>query len=183
MVTLEAQQLAKVQQAVKHIQNGVVKVLAPAINRALASGQTTVRREIRKEYLIKQKDIPTKVHRARYANLTGHIAIQDGMLDATKFVYRPKTITRGKRQRPLFVQVKKSGGGIIARGFNSSAGPLQRRSFAPRLPVRKILVIGAPIMAGQPQVSAAAMKAIGDTLDKRIDHEIERVRASAVKQK
>jgi hypothetical protein len=171
--------MRKLTRAVEGIKNGVPRVLAPAINRALAKGQTTVKREIRKDYLIKAKDIPTKLRRASYGTLGGEIRIEQGMLDITKFKYSPKTVQRGRNRRPLSVQVKKGGGGIVARGFVSSLGPFQRRSFAPRLPIRKILVIGAPIMASQPNVGPAANKAMGDELVKRIDHELGRVLASA----
>ena len=153
----------------------------PAINRALSSGQTTVKREIRKEYLIKAKDIPTKLHRARYASPTGHIRIDQGMLGVDKFKYRPHGVQKRKNKKALFVQIKKSGGGIVARSFdtNVKGGPFQRRSAAPRLPIRKMIAIGAPIMATQPHVGPAVNKAMGDTLAKRIDHEMERVLASA----
>jgi hypothetical protein len=179
MLNIDARQMKQLQKAVADIQNGVPRVLAPAINRALSSGQTAVRREIRKVYTIKQKDIPTKVHRATRASLSGEITITQGMLGAEKFVYNPKFPT--KRRRQMFVQVKKSGGGYIARGFASSAltGPFQRRSAAGRLPIRKVIAIGAPIMASQPNVGPAANTVMGDTLAKRIDHELTRVLASA----
>jgi hypothetical protein len=178
-IKIDSSQIMKMLQTLSHIKNGVPRALVPAINRALSSGQTTIKREIRKEYLIKAKDIPTKLHRASYAAIGGEIRIDQGMLDATKFFYRPKVRTR--RQKPLFLQIKKAGGGaIIQRGFITSGGALfQRRSTAPRLPIRKLITIGASIMASQPKVGPAANKAIGDTFAKRIDHEIKRVLASA----
>jgi Prophage minor tail protein Z (GPZ) len=176
---IDSSQMKELQRSLGNIKDGVPKALAPAINRALASGQTTVKREIRKVYLIKAKDIPTKVHRATRTTLSGEIRIQQGMLDASKFVYRPRAVQRRKNKKPLFVQIKKGGGGFIARGFVAGSGPYQRRSFAPRLPIRRILTIGAPIMASQPSVGPAVNKAMGDTLAKRIDHELERVLASA----
>jgi|SRR5262252_5048651 len=180
MVTLDAKQMKQLTKALADIKDGVPKVIVPAINRALASGQTTVRREIRKIYLIKQKDIPTKLHRARYASPTGHVRIDQGMLTADKFVYRPKV--RTARRRDLFVQIKKTGGGVVKRGFVTNRmgeGPFQRRSAAPRLPIRKVVAIGAAIMASQPTVGPAANEVMGDTLAKRIDHELKRVLASA----
>lgn len=179
MLTIDADQLKMLSRAVRGIKDGVPKVLTPAINRALSSGQTAVRREIRKIYVIKQKDIPTKVHRATRATLQGEIRIEQGMLGAEKFIYRPKVRTKYRKQ--LFVQVKKTGGGYIARGFVAGrlTGPFQRRSTAARLPIRKVIAIGAPIMASQPTVGPAANKVMGDTLAKRIDHEVTRVLASA----
>ncbi len=179
MIAIDSRQLKHLQRVLSDIKNGVPRVLVPAINRSLASGQTAVRREIRKIYTIKQKDIPTTVHRARYSSLQGEIRITQGMLGAEKFIYNPKFPVRRRRQ--MFVQIKKTGGGYVARGFatNRLTGPFQRRSQAPRLPIRKIIAIGAPIMATQPTVGPAANKAMGDTLAKRIDHELNRVLASA----
>lgn len=184
MLTIDTKQLQMVTRATRDIKNGVPRVMAPAINRALASGQTAVRREIRKVYVIKQKDIPTKLHRARYAALEGSIRIEQGMLGVDKFFYKPlfpNPKGSGKRRKQLFVRVKKGGGGFIARGFptNAKGGPFQRRSEAPRLPIRKLLAIGAPIMASQPNVGPVAMKTMEETLAKRIDHELQRVLANA----
>lgn len=178
-LNIDAKQLQRLTRSVRRIENGVPRVLVPAVNRALASGRTTVRREIRKTYLIKQKDIPMSLHKARYASPSGHISIKQGMLGAEKFRYNPRFPT--KRRKQMFVQIKKGGGGFVARGFASNAltGPFQRRSSAPRLPIRKIIAIGAPIMATQPAVGPAANKAMGDTLAKRIDHELKRVLASS----
>jgi hypothetical protein len=176
---IDTRELKNLHRALDGIVQGVPKALAPAINRALATGRTTVKREIRKEYLIKAKDIPLTVHRATFGNLNGSIRVKDGMLDITKFKYRPKGVQRRKNKKPLFVQVKRSGGGIVQRGFVSGLGPFQRRSAAPRLPIRRILTIGAPIMATQPAVGPAANKAMGDALAKRLDHEMKRVMASA----
>jgi hypothetical protein len=178
MIEIDAKQLDFVQRAVKDIENGVPRVMVPAINRALSSGQTAVRREIRKVYTIKQKDIPTKIHRATRASLMGEIRIEQGMLGAEKFVYRPMFPT--KRRRQLYVQIKKGGGGFVRGGFvaNKLRGPYQRKTTR-SLPIRKIITIGAPIMASQPNVGPAANKVMGDALAKRIDHELQRVMSSA----
>jgi hypothetical protein len=178
---IDTSQLKKMTSTLAGIPDGVRKALVPAINRALSSGQTTVKREIRKEYLIKAKDIPTKLHRARYASPVGHIRIDQGMLGVDKFRYKPMGVQKRKHKKPLFVQIKRSGGGAVLRSFATygKGGPFQRRSASPRLPIRKLLAIGAPIMASQPHVGPAVNKAMGDTLAKRIDHEMKRVLASA----
>lgn len=184
MITIDAKQLQQVQRATRNITNGAQRVLTPAINRALTQGQTAVRREIRKVYVIKQKDIPTKLHKASHSSLQGAISITDGMLGVDKFYFRPlfpAAAGAGKRKKQLFVRIKKGGGGFVSRGFptNKFKAPFQRRSSAPRLPIRKLLAIGAPIMASQPTVGPAAIKVMGDTLAKRIDYQLTRVLASA----
>ena len=183
VLQIDARQMNKLFRAVGSIKDGVPKALAPAINRALDKGRTEVRREIRKVYLIKSKDIPITMHRATRNRLAGEVRIDQGMLDVSKFKYRPKGVQRRKNKRPLFVQIKKGGGGFVKQGFVASmptgyTGPFQRTQ-SERLPVRKIITIGAAIMASQPTVGPAASKGMADTLAKRIDHEIERVMSNA----
>jgi len=139
-----------------------------------------IKQEIRKEYIIKAKDIPISLHRANYATLSGDLKVKDSMLELNKFRYLPKFARRGRMRRQLFAQVQVGRGSTISRGFvtNSGAGPYMRRGDA-RLPIKKLLAIGAPIMASQPKVGPAASKRMGDTLAKRIDHEIKRVLSTA----
>jgi hypothetical protein len=174
-LTIDASQLNKLQKTLANIEKGVPKVLVPAINRALAKGRTELKREIRKSYLIKASDIPVRIERATYGALGGAVIVEQGMLPLGKFRYR------GGRKKPLFVQVRTSGGGIIKDGFVGTmpeyTGPYRRRQGVARLPIKKLLTIGASIMASQPSVGPVVNKAMGDTLDKRIDHEMKRVLA------
>jgi hypothetical protein len=175
-IQIDSRQLAKLERAVKHIRNGVPRALVPAVNRALAKGRTEVRREIRKVYVIKQKDIPITIRRATYNSIEGEVRLEQSMLTLDKFRHRGGT---GRKQ--LWAQVKKGGGGFIPRGFipfRFSGVPF-RRTGDSRLPIKRILAIGAPIMASQPTVGPVVNKAMGDTLAVRIDHEMNRVMASA----
>jgi hypothetical protein len=174
VLNVHSDQIEKLTSSLFGIEKGVQKVMAPAINRALAKGRTTVKREIRKEYVIRAKDIPVAVTRASgTTDPHGQVMVRDGMLDLVKF--KTKGGTRG---RPVFAQVRKSGGRIIPGGFRAIKQLFIRRG-RPRLPINKLLTIGAPIMASQPAVGPAVIKEMGDTLDKRIDHELKRVMTQA----
>ena len=173
-VDIDTRDLLKARRAVGHIKNGVPRVIVPAVNRSLAKGQTEVRRGIRNVYLIKQKDIPTKITRATYGSIKGQVLIQQGMLPLDKFRY-----TGGTGRKQLFAQVKKGGGGYIPRGFVYPGRGPYRRTETSRLPIHRLFTIGAPIMASQPSVGPAVNKAMGEMLATRLDHEIKRVLASA----
>lgn len=209
-ISIDSSELKQLQKTLKGIKNGVPRVVVPAINRALSSGQTTIKRQIRNSYTIKYKDIPTKVNRATRHTATGeaggNITIKQGMLDLNKFPFTPKKpfnlaswygkqtgvkITphpqvRRSRARPIMhVQVKRGGGKDIPHGFTAAMpagylGPFVRKGKT-RLPIKKLVTIGAPIMATQPGVGPAVNKEMGDTLAKRLDHELERVLTSAGK--
>jgi hypothetical protein len=181
-IVIDPRQMRKLESALGHIRNGVPKALVPAINRALAKGRTEVRREIRKEYLIKQKDIPVVVHRANKLSMKGDVELKQGMLPLAKFKVRPPGIQKRKHKRTIFAQVKRAGGGYIPHAFVTTSGgytgPFMRYHGVGRLPIFRLSTIGAPIMASQPQVGPVVNKAMGDTLAKRIDHEIKRAMAA-----
>lgn len=177
---VDTRQLAKLQKALANIKNGVPRALAPAINRALDKGRTTVKREIRKEYLIKAGDIPIAVQGASQGNLNGQIVVASGMLPLDRFQVRP----RGVARRPvggLYAQVKKGSGGNISDAFNIPGKVAFRRRGSSRLPIKRLYTIGAAIMASQPNVGPEVNKQMALTLARRIDHELKRVLASAGK--
>jgi len=183
VIQIDAVHMNKLLNAVRNIRNGVPKVLVPAINRTLTKGRTEVKREIRKIYTIKAKDIPVKINKASPGTLGGSVVVKDTMLDLNKFQVTPRTVTRGRRQRAVHATVRKGSGGYIGGAFiaqmpSGYLGPF-RRVGPERLPIKKLLAIGAGIMASQPSVGPAVNKAMGAELDKRIDHEIKRVLATA----
>src|SRR5262252_4191538 len=102
---IDANQMRKLERAVRDIKDGVPKAVSPAINRALDKGRTTVRREIRKVYLIKQSDIPVQLKRANRASLKGEIQIRQGMLPLGKFQVTPRGVQTRKNRRILFARV------------------------------------------------------------------------------
>jgi hypothetical protein len=178
-ITIDTHQMAKMVSTLGHIKDGVPKAMAPAINRALASGRTVVKREIRKEYTIKAKDIPVAVHNASRGSLSGEVSISQGMLGLDKFNVRPRGVQHGKKRKPLFVQVKKGGGGTIPHAFFIPQGGPYSRIGPSRFPILKLATIGAAIMASQPHVGPEVNRVMGETLAKRMDHEMGRVLASA----
>lgn len=181
-LTIDSKQLRKLERALGDIKGGVPKALRGAINKTLNTGRTVIRREIRKEYLIKQKDIPIKVHGASSgsAQIGGFIRLDDGMMPLNKFKVQPRGVQRRKNKRPLFAQVKKGAGGTMPGAFFIPAtGPFVRVHGAARFPIKFLRTISAPIMATQPSVGPAANQAMGVALDKNIDNQIVRIMAQA----
>lgn len=179
---IDPRQLRKLEMAVQNIKNGVPRALSAAVNRTLDKGRTTVRREIRKEYLIKQKDIPIKVFRASQARPSGEVRLDQPMLELSKFKVTPRGVQTRRHKRPIRAQVKiASGGKLISHGFvarmpSGYVGPFVRKGDA-RFPIKKLMTIGAPIMATQPHVGPAVQKAMGEALATNIDSQISRFMA------
>jgi len=183
-VVIDYKPLMKFLRPLEDIRKGVPRVLVPTINRSLAAGVTAIKREVRKNYEIKYKDIPVKKESASYENLEGKLIVADKMMELGKFFISPRKMQRGPTRRKLFARVKVGKGGQLATGFMTDglpyAGPWRRVGRA-RLPIRKMLTISAPIMASQPSVEPVVVKVMGDTFAKRLEHEIERVLSQAGK--
>ena len=179
-INIDPKQMKRLEKALVNIKGGVPKVLSPAINRTLNKGRTEVKREIRKRYVIKAKDIPFAVIGSTTSRLSGEIRIKQGMLDLNKFKISPKGVQRRKTKKIIHATVRVGGGGDIPHGFvaavGSYTGPFTRKG-AGALPIRKRLTIGAGIMASQPAVGPAVQKAMEDMMAKRLDHELQRVLA------
>ena len=178
-VTIDARQMRRLERAVGHIKQGVPKVLVPSINRALNKGRSVIKKEIRKVYIIKAKDIPIN-RKAAFHGMAkaaggygGTLQVRDTMMFLDKFF-----TTGGVRRRPLFARVKVGGGGTIGYGFKWDLRTYKRVG-PERLPIKRLYAISAPIMASQPTVGPEVNKAMGDSLDKNIDQQIKRVLAAA----
>jgi hypothetical protein len=179
-LTIDTKQMQRLERAIGHIQGGVPKAVAGAINRTLNKGRTEAKREIRKIYEIKAKDIAIRVRGASAARQKGEIRIEGGMKKLIEFKVRPKTLARkGGRRRIITATVRRGKGGAIPRGFiaKMSSGHIGvfTRAGKERLPIGERLSIGSPIMATQPTVGPAVNKAMGDSLAKHMDQQINRV--------
>jgi len=184
-INIDAKQMEQMAKQVAHIKDGVPRVMAAAINRALSKGKTVVKKEIRKVYMIKARDIPIAVVRATFTRMNGHVLIQSGMLPLSDFPHTPRVRTARTSGKPIKVTVKKGQGGKLRTGFlttfKSGHIGIYKRIGKEPLPIQELRSIGAPIMAAQPQVGPAASKAISETFAQRLDHEIKRVLAREAK--
>jgi hypothetical protein len=176
-IQIKSSDMKKLRQCLGDIKNGVPRALAPAINTALATGRAQLKREIRKEYTIKAKDIPIALHRASYTHLAGDVRIDQGMLPLDRFELHPRGFL--KHKKPIFARVKKGKGGLLRHAFFTPGGGPFKRLGPERYPIVRLVTISAAIMASQPTVAPAVNNAMELTLTKRIDHEIDRVMATA----
>jgi hypothetical protein len=178
-IQVNARDLRKLHVCLDDIKNGVPRALTPAINTALNKGRAELKREIRKEYTIKAKDIPIALHRASYNHLAGDFRIDQGMLPISKFELHPRGFT--KHRKPILARVKKGKGGYLKHAFYIPRGGPWKRLGPERYPIVPVVTISAAIMASQPAVESVVNNAMEVTLGKRIDHEIDRIMATAGK--
>jgi hypothetical protein len=182
-IELDASAVAKLIGVIGQIKNGISRVMVPAINTSVTHGRTVLKREIRKEYTIKARDIPTDVHYATPEHLGGSVTVRSGMLGLEKFKYTPKNPPKHPRMVRAEVRIGKGGNlphAFVARMPNALVGIFTRVGKT-RLPIRRRLAIGASIMASQPRVQDIVGKEMASTLVKRINSQVERLLGSVKK--
>jgi hypothetical protein len=180
-IELDPSAVQKLIKTVGFIKNGVPRVLVPAINRSLTHGRTVLKREIREDYTIKAKDIPVGIKYANPSKLSGSVSIKQGMLGLEHFKHTPKNPP--KHPRMVHAEVRIGKGGNIPHGFvqrmpNAFVGIFTRVGKA-RLPIKRLLAIGASIMASQPHVRTKVGTEMRDTLIKRVNYQMGRLLETA----
>jgi hypothetical protein len=178
-IQIDARELQKLQKQIAHIKGAVPRATSIAVNRALNKGRTEVKREIRKIYEIKAKDIPVQVVGASVVRPYGYVTLKQGMLDLNKFKVQPKGVQHKTPRRPIKATVRRGRGGMIAHGFVAAmpsgyTGPFVRVGKS-RHPIRKLLAISSAIMASQPSVAPAVEKAMTDTMALSMNQQIKRI--------
>lgn len=180
MIELTIPQLDKLQRMLSEIPEKIPIVTARAINRSAEAAKTQAGRSTRETYHIKQKDITStmKVKKAYPADLSAEIKSVGSVLELMKFkVKANKPLpTRG---RYAVVSVKKGSskpinGGFVV-GMNNGHTNVFTRVSKKRLPIRGHYGPSVPQMLGNDNVTKAVEDKAMEELEKRLEHEIDRV--------
>ena len=180
-ITATSDQIEKAVKMLAGVPGGAEKALSRSINRALDSAKTEAVRAVAEEYTVKQKQIrPTmRVKKSSTSNLEAEIVSTGGSLNLMEFKVTPRSDTTGNRRQPIRVQVKRGGGGKLTRSFVHS-GRVYEREGESRLPIRPLSGPAAPVMLNNEQVVDRVTDKAIETVDKRLDHEINRILDGAV---
>jgi len=155
-------------------------VLSKAINRAAENAKTNMAKLTVQKYIIKNKDVKEtiKVIKSNKSNLNALVKSEGKLLGLDKFKINPKS----RPQRPprsQKAQVKKSGSlKSILRAFiitvNGKSIVMQREGVK-RLPIKRLFGPAVPEMIGNEETFRELQQKANETLQKRIDHEINRI--------
>ena len=180
MINIRAEHIERADALLRHIPGAAPKAMARAINRAAESARTEAARKAREEYYIKHKDIidTIKLRRATPGDLSAEVVSTGSVIPLTKFRVTPKS-PQPKRKAPLIARVKRGAGGpitgaFVARLSSGHVGVFNRVSKA-RLPIVQRYGPSVPQMLGSPTVTGWVEQKAAETLEKRLDHEINRV--------
>lgn len=164
-------------------------VVCRAINRAAQKARTETKREVANKYFISQGDVlkTIRLTKASTANLSAQLTSKGGPIALSKFKVSPKRgVKRTKRGYSPSVYkagVEKSGGmkplsgspkAFIA-GFSSGHSGVMTRISARRLPLKQLYGPAVPPMIKNDEVIERIQKEATETLEKRIDAEINNI--------
>lgn len=164
-------------------------VVCRAINRAAQKARTETKREVANKYFISQGDVlkTIRLTKASTANLSAQLTSKGGPIALSKFKVSPergvKRTKRGYSPSVYKAGVEKSGGmkplsgspkAFIA-GFSSGHSGVMTRISARRLPLKQLYGPAVPSMIKNDEVIERVQKEATETLEKRIDAEINNI--------
>lgn len=182
MIEFTADKILRAETLLGEIKGALPKVQSNAINRSLVSARAEAVRSVRQEYAIGadavRKTIVVRI--ASMANPVGCILSSGSPIALSKFDVSPKRPQGGKNQTPVTVRVKLAGGrkpikhAFVAKVSSGHIGVFIRAGKK-RYPIKQLYGPSVPQMLGSEKVSKKIEAKAMETLDKRLDHEINRV--------
>lgn len=155
------------------------KAASRAINRSLQAGRTQATREVRADYNVKAKAVNSIAHvrKSNSSNTTGEIKWSGEMLPLHEFKTKPKKQNNSKSKRPpVTAQVSKKSGWATYKGaYVGTSGFVWKRKTNKRLPVRGILGPAVAHLLNSKNVQERIINRTSEILEKRLDHEINRM--------
>lgn len=187
MITVDDKQLQYAKDVLQHIPKAAPKAVARAINRARQAGKTAALKKISSEYTIKQKRISETLDfgKATPNNLSAFIRSTGRPNALSYFKTNPTKVPKGRPKNPVFVQVKRGGGGTIKSAFlaimrSGHIGVFNRKSTS-SLPIIQHFGPSVPQMLESKSVTAFICDKAQEVLNERLEHEIDVILQGAVK--
>lgn len=171
MIKINANQLQLAEAITRGTPDKITKIMVSALNRVSAGVKTDVGKKVKEKYTIKTGDVQKSmiIRLATTTRLSAIIRAEGRPTPLSKF--------KIKAGRPLYIQVKKGGGGVSRRAF-LVAKTEQARVFArvgkSRYPIKQRYGPSIPQMVGNKDHIAAIEKQAQIRLDKRFEHELNR---------
>ncbi|MFC4403316.1 phage tail protein [Gracilibacillus xinjiangensis] len=152
--------------------------ISRALNRAVTTVNSNVKKEVRKEYNIKAKDVSETLQktRANKSDLRASVTSKGSPVGLDKFKVSPKTINPN-RKSPIKIGVKKSSLTKVMGAFvtDINGSKVFKRSGKSRLPVERLFGPSVPQMLGNENVVQVIEEKGQETFQKRLEHEIGRI--------
>jgi len=174
MIEFNATQIGRAEQLLGGIKGALPKAQASAINRSLTTARAEIVRAVRKEYVIKAEDVRNtiKVSNASAANPIGRVKSMGGPIPLVKF-----DTSKGN---PVLARVKKTGAKkpikhAFKQTMKNGYQGIFLRAGKDRYPLKQLYGPSIPQMVGNENVMKSVEEKAIEILDKRLNHEINRI--------
>jgi acyl-CoA hydrolase len=181
LVELTDEQIKKAKSMLRHLPGQANKVLARSINRAMENARANTVKAVRSQYTVAAGEVrkTLRVRRANAKNLTAMVTSAGKPLPLISFKTNPKTVN-GRRRTPIRVAQRHGSPSTFDRAFIArarSGGELNvyERVGKKRLPMRIMWGPSVPQMVENDWVIEDIAQSARDTMNVRLDHEINRV--------
>lgn len=181
MIGLTEEKLQSANQLLKHIPGAFPKAAANAINRSAEGSRTDAVKKVREEYFIQAGRVreTMEIRRATTSDLTASVISRGRPRALSYFKIKPGKSTKRRPNGGVFAQVKKSGGGVIAKSFvaqmaSGHVGVFNRSGKDP-FPIEQRHGPSVAQMLGSQSVSRYVEREATRRVDERLDHEVYRM--------
>lgn len=179
MITVDSRTLSDIERQLGQFKNKAPLAISRALNRATANAKTNAAKKAREEYIIKASDVKNtiSISKSTRNNLGATVVSKGERLGLHKFKVSPKTPRPKKPPKSLKVSVKKGSAKQLLHAFiaDISGTKVFERTSKARLPIRQLYGPAIPQMLGNVSVKDFIEKEAKNTLDKRLDHEVQRI--------
>lgn len=155
-------------------------VLSSALNRALINADTTLRKEIRRDYNVAAGTIKgaSKRRKSTASTLGAELKVNGRPLGIDKFKVTPKTVN-GNRRKPLKATVKKGRTANLGAAFVANLNGIKifKRRGIKQYPIDRVFSVSIPQMADDTAIVEQVQKESNLMFLKRVEHEISRLLA------
>lgn len=175
---LDERMLSEVTRRLNGVHKKTPQVLSEAMNRAITNINSNIKKEVRKDYHIKAKDIQAtlQVKKASKIDLSGSVRSLGSPIPLDKFNVSPKT-ANPRRKTQLKIAVKKDGIKTIAGAFiaDINGKKVFKRTAKNRLPIDKLFGPSIPQMIDHPERVQMIQEEGNQVFLNRLDHNINRI--------
>ena len=181
MIQIDPKQIERAEILLKDIPNGASKAIVNALNRSVEGARTDAVKKVRERYIIKAKDVrdTIQIKKATYDDLTAIVKASGSPVALSKFKITPSSPPKTRRKKPIIARVTRGGGGPIPGAFvakmeSGHVGVFERVGKA-RLPIKQLYGPSVPQMLGHESVTEYVEEQAREKVEKRLEHEINRL--------
>lgn len=181
MIDLTAEQMKLANKLLGHIPGALPKAITNAINRSAEGARTDTVAKVKEEYVITSGRVreTIEIRKASVSNLSAAVISRGRPRALSYFKIRPGKVTKRRPAEGVYAQVKRGGGGPIAKSFvaKMASGHIGvfNRTGNTRFPITQRYGPSVAQMVESKSVTRYVEAGATRRLSDRLDHEINRL--------